>query len=147
MGPDRPFDDAQFANSRCGHAALIGWLRKRRRPVRVTLEATGIYSLDVALALDEAEGIGVQVLNPKKVHDFARSLCRSKTDRADAAVLAEYSRRMKFEPWRRPSREVLELRALSRHLATLTEERTRAGSTDCTQPKARARRRAVCAKT
>ncbi len=118
----------EFANSAAGHGQLMGWLRKRRRPVRVTLEATGIYSLDVALALDEAEGIEVQVLNPKKASDFARSLCRSKTDRADAAALAEYSRRMKFEPWRRPSRAVLELRALSRHLATLTEEHTRLGN-------------------
>jgi len=115
----------EFANSAAGHMQLMGWLSKRRRPVRVTLEATGIYSLDVALALDEAEGFGVQVLNPKKASDFARSLGRSKTDRADAAALAEYSLRMKFEPWRRPSREVLELRALSRHLAPLTEEHTR----------------------
>jgi transposase len=93
--------------------------------VRVTLEATGVYSLDLALALEETEGFEVEVLNPKKASDFAKSLGRSKTDKTDAAALAEYSQRMKFVAWRRPSRHVLELRALGRHLATLTEEHTR----------------------
>jgi transposase len=36
--------------------------------VRVSLETTGIYSLDLALVLDAAEGIEVAVLNPKVVN-------------------------------------------------------------------------------
>ena len=51
----------------------------------MSLEATGTYSLDVALALDAAEGIEVAVLNPKTVSRFAETLRRSKTDAADAA--------------------------------------------------------------
>jgi transposase len=115
----------EFANSPCGHRQLMGWLLKRGSRVRVTLEATGVYSLDLALRLDEAEGFEAAVLNPKKANDFARSLARSKTDATDAVALAEYSRRMEFVPWRRPSRNVLELRALGRHLSGLTEEHTR----------------------
>jgi len=119
------FEQRQFANSAGGHSQLMAWLRKRQCPVRVTLEATGVYSLDVALALEGAEGFEVEVLNPKKASDFAKSLGRSKTDKTDAVALAEYSQRMKFVAWRRPSRNVLELRALGRHMATLTEEHTR----------------------
>lgn len=77
-------EQRQFANSAAGHKQLIGWLLKRGRRVRVSLEATGIYSLDVALALDAAEGIEVAVLNPKRVNQFAQTLRRSKTDAADA---------------------------------------------------------------
>jgi transposase len=124
-GPEWKLGRRQFANSAAGHRQLISWLGKSRCPVRVTLEATGIYSVDVALALDEAEGFAVQVLNPKKASDFARSLGRSKTDKTDAVALAEYSRRMEFVAWKRPSREVLELRALGRYMATLSEEHAR----------------------
>lgn len=123
--PEWKLEQRQLANSAEGYRQLMAWLRKRKGLVRVTLEASGVYSVDVALALDEAEGVAVEVLNPKKASDFARSLGRSKTDKADAAALAEYSRRMKFVAWKRPPREALELRALGRHIATLTEEHTR----------------------
>jgi transposase len=121
-------DRREFANSAAGHRQLIAWLGKHGGRVRVSLEATGIYSLDVALALDEAEGIEVAVLNPKLASQFASTLARSKTDRLAAAALAEYSRRMRFVAWRRPPRGVLELRALIRHIATLSEEHTRLGN-------------------
>ena len=45
--------------------------------MRVCLEATGLYSLDLALALHAASGIEVAVLNPKVVNRFAATLCRS----------------------------------------------------------------------
>jgi transposase len=123
--PEWKLEQRQFANSAVGHRQLMAWLGKSKCPVRVTLEATGVYSIDVALALEEAEGFAVQVLNPRKASDFARSLGRSKTDKTDAVALAEYSRRMEFVAWKRPRREVLELRALGRHMTTLTEEHAR----------------------
>jgi transposase len=119
------FEQREFVNSGAGHRQLIAWLRKRGGSSRVSLEATGIYSMDVALALDQAEGIEVAVLNPRTVHRFAESLRRSKTDAADAVALAEYSRRMPFAAWVRPSGAALELRAIGRHIATLTEEHAR----------------------
>jgi len=119
------FRRRQFANTAAGHRQLLVWLRKLGWGVRVALEASGVYSLDVALALDEAAGFEVAVLNPRKASDFARSLNRSKTDKADAEALSEHSRRMEFVRWRRPCRAALELRALGRHMATLTEEHSR----------------------
>jgi transposase len=56
----------------------------------------GIYSLDLAFALASAEGIEVAVLNPKVANRFAQTIRRSKTDAADAEVLAEYTHRMPF---------------------------------------------------
>lgn len=124
-GPEWKLERRQFANVSAGHRQLMSWLGKSKRPVRVTLEATGVYGVDVALALEEREGFAVQVLNPRKASDFARSLGRSKTDETAAVALAEYCRRMEFVAWKRPPREVLELRALGRYMATLTEEHAR----------------------
>lgn len=125
---DQPVQQRSFDNSPSGHRALLAWLHQHAATVRVSLEATGIYSLDLALALDQADGIEVAVLNPKLVNRFAQTLRRSKTDQADAQVLAEYSRRMPFTPWRAPSPGQLALRTLSRHIDTLTAEHTRANN-------------------
>jgi len=113
-----------FPNRAPGHQALIRWLQKTGVRVRVCLEATGRYSLDLALALHAAAAIEVAVLNPKVVHRFATTLCRSKTDPADAQVLAEYARRMPFQPWHPPQAAALELRTLTRHIAALTRQHT-----------------------
>lgn len=112
----------EFPNSASGHGALSVWLKKRNSQVRVSLEATGIYSLDLALALDGEACIELMVLNPKLVNRFAQALCRSKTDAADAMVLAEYSRRMPFIRWQRPAACHLALRTLSRYIGSLVVE-------------------------
>jgi transposase len=122
---DQLVEQRELANTASGHKTLIAWLRRRKLPVRVALEATGIYSLDLALALDAAEDIEVAVLNPKAVNRFAQTLRRSKTDKADAQALAEYSRRMPFLAWRAPGREGLRLRTISRHIDGLTVQHTR----------------------
>ena len=116
---------ARFANDRVGHRQLVRWLTKGGRHVRVGLEATGIYSLDVALALERAPRIAVMVINPRVAHDFARArLQRGKTDALDAAVLRELVTRMPFVPWHPPSPAALALRALARRIAALTVLRT-----------------------
>jgi transposase len=113
-----------FANRAAGHRALLRWLQRQARSIRVCLEATGLYSLDVALALHAAAGVEVSVLNPKIACRFAETLCRSKTDAAAAQVLAEYARRMPFVRWSPPSTTALRLRAITRHLAALIKQRT-----------------------
>ena len=122
---DQSIEQREFFNTIGGHKALLVWLGKRKALVRVSLEATGIYSLDLALALDATDGIEVAVLNPKMVNRFAQTLRRSKTDRADAQVLTEYSRRMPFQPWQRPRLMALQLRAVTRQIESLTVQHTR----------------------
>lgn len=119
------YQQRSFSNRASGHQALILWLQKAGRKVRVCLEATGLYSLDLALALHDACGIEVAVLNPKLVNRFAATLCRNKTDPADAQVLAEYARRMPFQLWQPPRAVALQLRAVTRHIAALTQQHTR----------------------
>jgi transposase len=83
------FEQRKFLNLGSGHKQLIAWLEKTGARARVSLEATSTYSLDLALALAAAPNVEVAVLNPKRVHQFAKTLRRSKTDKADAIVLAE----------------------------------------------------------
>jgi transposase len=125
MDWDHPCIQREFANTVTGHKALLGWLGKMKAQVRVSLEATGIYSMDLALALDATEYVEIAVLNPKRVHDFARTLRRSKTDSADAQVLAEFSLRMPFAAWQKPSQGALAVRAVSRHLEALVVQQRR----------------------
>jgi transposase len=116
---------ARFANSTVGHGQLVRWLTKGRRGVCVALEATGIYSLDVALALERAPRIAVMVVNPRAARDFARAcMQRGKTDAVDATVLRELVTRMPFVAWQPPPPAALALRALARRITALTVLRT-----------------------
>jgi transposase len=121
---DRVVQQHTFCNRSGGHQALIRWLARTNSTVRVSLEATGLYSLDLALSLHASPGIELAVLNPKAVCRFAETLRRSKTDPADALVLLEYSRRMPWQRWQPPSAKALTLRAITRRFAALTKLHT-----------------------
>lgn len=113
-----------FENSAKDHAALIQALRQAN-VTRVCIEATGVYHLDLAVALVDAGGFEVMVVNPKAARRFAEAMMsRTKTDPVDAALLADFAERMPFVAWVRPSDEVLALRAFGRYLAALTKQRT-----------------------
>jgi len=115
----------EVPNTPEGHRRLCRRLTRQGRQARVVMEATGLYGLDVALALHRQPGIEVMVVNPRAVRDFARAcLRRSKTDALDAQVLVDFARRMPFQAWQPPTRQRLELRAIARRIAALTELRT-----------------------
>ncbi len=57
-------------------------LARKGRTARVCLEATGIYSLDIAAALSKARGIEVMMANPGAVKEFAGALMRRSKDYA-----------------------------------------------------------------
>ncbi len=115
----------ELDNNFKGHQQLIRRLSKRSDPTRVCLESTGVYGLDLALALFRAEGIEVMMVNPRAARNFAKALMqRSKTDPVDARVLLEFARRMDFRPWSPPAQEVLELRTMARRTTTITEMMT-----------------------
>ena len=94
----------QFANTEAGYLSLIGWLKHRKLgQVHACLEATGRYSLGVALALHQA-GHTVSIVNPAQIRDFARTrLGRNKSDKADAAHIREYAALFRPPAWRPPS--------------------------------------------
>ena len=109
-----------FANTAAGHQQLCRYLR-RDRPVRVCVEASGNYSLDLCLTLQAAKGIELSVINPRLARRFAESLgTRSKTDPVDARVLCLYAQRMPPVRWQPPSSASLHLRSITRAVEALT---------------------------
>lgn len=115
-----------FTNSRSGHQQAIKWLKRGSDQLRVCLEATGIYHLQLALALSRSPGIELMVLNPRASRRFAEAqMVRGKTDKVDAMVLLHYLERMSFVPWCAPSGLRLELQSLAHRLAQLTKEQVR----------------------
>jgi len=111
----------RYDNTAAGHKLLRQRLRGLRAGVTVCLEASGNYSLDIALLL---AGLGkaakLHVADPRRVRRFAESLGqRSKTDPVDARVLCQYAQRMPLVEWQAPSPAALRLRALSRTIAAL----------------------------
>jgi transposase len=123
----------QFTNSEQGFAALIAWLQHRKfGQVHACLEATGRYSLGVALGLHEA-GHVVSVVNPAQIHAFARTkLGRNKSDKADAVHIREFCATLRPPAWRPPSpalRRLCELQTMrAGFLASRIEWQNRASS-------------------
>ncbi len=118
--------ERRFANTPAGHQELKRYIKRAAARVRICLESTGLYGLDVALYLQADRRLEVMVANPRAVRDFAKALLkRSKSDPLDAWVLAEYAARMPFRPWQPPSAAALALTALARRMHALTETATR----------------------
>jgi transposase len=115
----------RFANTQSGHQELKRYLTHKRTRVRVCMESTGLYGLDVALWLQADTRIEVMVANPRAVKDFSRALMhRSKTDSLDALVLVEYAARMPFQRWQPPLPAALQVTALARRIHALTQQGT-----------------------
>lgn len=116
----------EFNNSKAGHRQAITWMKRGAKGARVCLEATGIYHLQLALALDRAPGIEVMVVNPRASRRFGEAqMVRAKTDKVDAAILRQYVERMAFIAWTAPSEQQLELQSLAHRLAQLKKEQVR----------------------
>lgn len=107
--------------------ALLTFLKGRLRhgmTLRVLVEATGVYYLDVALQAQQL-GAEVMVINPRVAHHFAQALNqRNKTDKLDAKMLLECLQRMPFLAWAAPSEAHMQLRSYGRFLVQLTEANT-----------------------
>lgn len=115
----------EFRQTPEGHQALINQL-KAFDVARVVLEATGVYYLDLAVALSKAR-LPVAVINPRSFHHFAKlKLINSKTDGVDAGLLAEYAQCLKPRLWEAPDDQLMGLRDLGRQLNRLTANRTQA---------------------
>ena len=115
----------KFKQTSEGHQRAIKHLRALA-PSGVVMEATGVYYLDLAVALFRA-GLPVMVINPKSFHHFAKLMLKpSKTDGIDTALLAEYGERMTPARWMPPDTTCLGLRDIGRQINRLTASRTQA---------------------
>lgn len=109
-----------FRNDSQGHQALLDWLaRQDAGAVHVCLEATGIYGEALAECLVDA-GLRVSLVNPARIKGFAQSeLLRSKTDKADAGLIARFCAAMQPESWQPLPKASRQLRDLVRRLEAL----------------------------
>lgn len=118
-------DHAVFENNAQGHSELVKFLLALNQPVQIVLEPSGGYERAVIQFLQKA-GIAVTRVHANKVRSFAKAMGKlAKTDRIDAAVLADFGR-LTLAPAMMPHNEVIEqLRALCDHRDDLIASRTR----------------------
>jgi transposase len=124
--PPRRSPHKVFGNNARGHQELVSWLEKQCGadvPVHACLEATGPWGEATATALHQAGHI-VSIVNPAQIRAFGQSqLKRTKTDKADAELIARFCQMHVPPAWTPPAPELKELQALVRRLATLDEMR------------------------
>lgn len=114
----------QFPNSEKGVEALLQWCEKWKvtKP-HFCMEATGSFSTKLAKALHQ-RNFQVSVVNPYCIRKFAQSkLRRTKTDKLDAKIIAEYCESNQPRLWQPVPVEMEELQTLVRRLHDLTKIR------------------------
>ena len=111
-----------FPNTAAGFLQLSAWLEKQKvEQVHACMEATGTYGEALATSLFDS-GHVVSVVNPAIIKAYAQShLARTKTDKADATLIARFCAERKPPAWHPLATEVRELQALVRRLESLLE--------------------------
>ena len=115
------------ANTAAGIRQLLKRISKLPDPAKahVICEATGGYERLLADAMHRAK-VTISVVNPRLVRDFARAKNRlAKTDRIDAAVLAQFGAVMLPQPTPPPDAATQRLALLVGQRDSLVEERAR----------------------
>jgi transposase len=122
--PDGKYKHKVFDNNRSGFEALFRWLLDLGvTELRVCMEATGVYWESVAEFLAN-QGYVVSVVNPLQIKAFGASrLVRTKTDKVDAKLIAEFCKENQPEAWKAPSAQEQALRAMVLRLDALQEMR------------------------
>lgn len=110
-----------FPNTPTGFERLQEWLGQNK--VHACLEATGPYGDALAHSLYE-RGHTVSVVNPARIKAFGQTqMARTKTDKADAILIARFCALHRPDPWTPPAPEASTLQALVRRLEALGEMR------------------------
>lgn len=111
-------------NTPTAHSKLIKELQENKDRIHVCCEYTGIYYYQIAKAFYEA-GIVISVVNAYSIKSYARlTLRRTKTDKQDAKLIAEYCKRHQPNTWQPPNKHTEQLKSLTRRIEQLTKLRT-----------------------
>jgi len=125
---EETFARTRVPNDSDGHESLLSWLQDRGagpEETCVCMEASGNFEKAIAHRLYE-EGYRVSVVNPRRIKGYASSqLRRTKTDSADAALIARFGWREDPRPWEPPSAAESRLQELTRARQALQKEKTR----------------------
>jgi len=121
--PDAKPLKAKFPNNAGGFQQLSGWLHGfADRKLHACLEPTGIYSTALANFLWN-NGIAVSQVNSYAVLNYGKAKnFRSKTDRIDAYLLADYCLTPNPPQWTPPAPTQAKLKELQHRLATVDEQ-------------------------
>ena len=113
-------------NTPAGFKTLDTWLAKEgAAALQVCMEATGIYWEAVAEHLAARPETTVSVVNPAQIKAFGASrMVRTKTDKVDAKLIAQFCAERTPEPWQAPTPAERTLRALVLRLDALQTMRT-----------------------
>jgi transposase len=118
-----------FDNTDSGAMELLKWVAKKNREdvsVIYVMEATGVYYENLAYFLYESEQ-EVAVILALKMKNYMKSFnVKTKTDKVDSKVIAEYGIERSVELWKPMSGNYRQLRDLSRESMSITKEITRA---------------------
>lgn len=115
----------KVSNSVRGFEQVIAWLRNRKvTKVHACMEATGGWSEDLAFFFHE-HGHIVSIVNPMQIRAFGQSeLSRTKTDKADAGLIARFCAAMHPPAWEPPKPAERRLKQLVRRRRSLVEMRS-----------------------
>jgi transposase len=120
---------SSFQNNTKGFEELLDWVDKKNKedpdPVFV-MEATGVYGEDLVYFLHDQDRIASVVL-PNRMKGYFKSLnIKTKTDKIDSKIIAEYGIERRLDIWKPMSSNYKALRELCRELLALKNTRTKA---------------------
>jgi transposase len=118
--PDRAgYSYYKFSNDETGFESLLKVLPQQ---ATVVMEASGPYYLRQACFLT-AKGIAVSVVNPLVIRRFGQMrMSRTKTDRKDAKMIAEYGKSEKPALWQAPQQYMITMQQMEAVLDNLKRD-------------------------
>lgn len=119
--------NSSFENNKKGFQFFFDQLKPyNKSDVHIAFEATGHYSLNLELTLID-QGYSFMKMNPLVIHQFlkARSLRRTKTDKADSLTIASYLVSVPFKPNSVLLYNIYTLKSLCRSREQLIKERSK----------------------
>ena len=120
-------ENSSFENNKKGFQYFLDQLKPYdKSQVRIAFEATGHYSSNLESFLTNQE-YSFMKINPLVVHQFlkARSLRRTKTDKADSLAMANYLMSVPYIPNSRVLYHINSLKSLCRTRELLIKERSK----------------------
>ncbi len=120
-------ENSSFDNNKKGFQYFLDQLKPyNKSDVRIAFEATGHYSMNLELFLNNQDYSFMKV-NPLVVHQFlkARSLRRTKTDKADSFTMASYLMSIPYKPNSSLLYHTYSLKSLCRSREQLIKERSK----------------------
>lgn len=120
-------ENSSFENNKKGFQYLLDQLKPyNKSDVHIAFEATGHYSLNLELYLID-QGFLFMKMNPLVIHQFlkARSLRRTKTDKADSLTIASYLMSVPYKPNSSLLYNIYTLKSLCRAREQLIKEKSK----------------------